>query len=527
MQDYLGVGNAVSDLGHTVVIGSGTVYGGLGPYTLDYPYWNWSDLVEPDITAEVAFNGDLGNAGVSKSTLTYLTTYLGFGFEAISDVLDRRDVLNAFFESCPDDPSPIVTIIDPLDNQSVSGTYRVLVEAYDDGTITLVDLTIDGGSSIDITTSFDGTHYYYDWDTSVDGDGVHTLQARAIDNASNSQDSALINVTVANNQPPVASFTYDCAGLNCSFDATDSSDPEGDSLTYDWVFGDGQSGNGVTASHSYAFAGVYTVQLTVADSAGLTDTDSQQVIASEQKIHVADLDGFKSNSSRGRWSANVVITVFDEEGNLENGVIVDGDWSNGAGGSTLCTTGIGGAGQCQVTKSNLKGNVASVDFTIVSLTKGGYVYDPGSNGDPDGDSNGTVITVYKDTQEPPPPPPGDTPMHLAGLTGFASLAPKGGKWNANVTVIVHSGDPDSHVAIPNILVSGSWSGGITGGGSCTTNSSGTCTITKANIKSNVSSVSFTIDGLSDGGGTYFYNPPENHDENGDPFPTLTVDILKP
>lgn len=50
-----------------------------------------------------------------------------------------------------------------------------------------------------------------------------------------------------------------------SFDGGGSSDPDGDALTYVWGFGDGSVGSGVTTTHVYTSASVYTVTLTVSD----------------------------------------------------------------------------------------------------------------------------------------------------------------------------------------------------------------------------------------------------------------------
>ena len=43
----------------------------------------------------------------------------------------------------------------------------------------------------------------------------------------------------------------------------------------------------------------------------------------------------------------------------------------------------------------LKRSVASVNFTVVSVTMDGRTYDRTFNHDPDGDSNGTTIKVFK------------------------------------------------------------------------------------------------------------------------------------
>ncbi len=81
---------------------------------------------------------------------------------------------------------------------------------------------------------------------------------------------------VVPNTPPTAEFTFSCAALVCAFDAVDSDDADGDDLTYDWDFGDGQDGSGVDPSHTYASAGTRTVTLTVDDGSD-TDTASESV----------------------------------------------------------------------------------------------------------------------------------------------------------------------------------------------------------------------------------------------------------
>jgi len=53
------------------------------------------------------------------------------------------------------------------------------------------------------------------------------------------------------------------------FDGSASSDPDGDSLSYAWTFGDGTDATGATPTHSYAAAGIYDVCLTVHDDGAL------------------------------------------------------------------------------------------------------------------------------------------------------------------------------------------------------------------------------------------------------------------
>jgi PKD repeat protein len=71
------------------------------------------------------------------------------------------------------------------------------------------------------------------------------------------------------NRAPIAAFTISSnpasVGTTLNFNASTSSDPDGNALTYTWNFGDTSTGAGVTASHSYTTVGSFTVGLTVSD----------------------------------------------------------------------------------------------------------------------------------------------------------------------------------------------------------------------------------------------------------------------
>jgi serine protease len=79
--------------------------------------------------------------------------------------------------------------------------------------------------------------------------------------------------------PPVASFTFSCSGLSCSFNGSGSTDDNGIS-SYSWNFGDGSSGSGATTSRTYAAGGSYQVTLTVRDTANQTNSQTRTVTVS-------------------------------------------------------------------------------------------------------------------------------------------------------------------------------------------------------------------------------------------------------
>ncbi|RED58019.1 S8 family serine peptidase [Cohnella lupini] len=57
-----------------------------------------------------------------------------------------------------------------------------------------------------------------------------------------------------------------------TFDGTASYDADGSIVSYQWEFGDSSTGSGETAVHSYKKKGSYTVELTVTDDQGATNT---------------------------------------------------------------------------------------------------------------------------------------------------------------------------------------------------------------------------------------------------------------
>lgn len=80
-------------------------------------------------------------------------------------------------------------------------------------------------------------------------------------------------------------------GTSLSLSGAASTDPDLDALTYSWTFGDGATGSGVSVSHTYAQDGVYTVQLTVTDTRGLTRTTSTTATIGNQAPLIAPLPG--------------------------------------------------------------------------------------------------------------------------------------------------------------------------------------------------------------------------------------------
>lgn len=86
-------------------------------------------------------------------------------------------------------------------------------------------------------------------------------------------------VIVSNTAPaPIASYTYTCSRLTCSFDATSSTNAS----SYSWNFGDGTVGTGITTSHLFARNLSYSVILT-ATGAGGTGSSSRTITCNSKR----------------------------------------------------------------------------------------------------------------------------------------------------------------------------------------------------------------------------------------------------
>ena len=110
-------------------------------------------------------------------------------------------------------------------------------------------------------------------------------------------------------------------------------------------------------------------------------------------MHVSDLDGVSTLESGSKWRATITVTVVDVNGNAVSNATVSATWSGGLSGTASCTT--AGNGQCSLVSNKLTSSETSVTLTVNSVTHAAHAYQAGDNADPDGDSNGTTITVSK------------------------------------------------------------------------------------------------------------------------------------
>ena len=137
------------------------------------------------------------------------------------------------------------------------------------------------------------------------------------------------------NQPPTASFTESCNGLQCTFTST-SADADGTIQTYAWAFGDGGKSAEADPSHTYTTEGTYTVTLIVTDDDEATDQTSHSVTVSSGTTEPVTLTG-SSKATGKTWTATV--TLAGPVGSSTSGAWSDGSLGGCAipDGSTSCS----------------------------------------------------------------------------------------------------------------------------------------------------------------------------------------------
>jgi PKD repeat protein len=285
----------------------------------------------------------------------------------------------------------------------------------------------------------------------------------------------IVNPGVA--QPPVAvasaAPTSGNAPLPVQFTGSGSYDPDGQSLTYSWNFGDG-SGVSTEANPSYVYQqkGAYTAVLTVIDAGGWSDTASVVVTVTGPPKDPSNLVTTVVSSSQINLSW--IDNSNDETGFAIERAVNGGSWAPladvGANVTTFANTGLAPSTsyQYQVRAVNVAGS-------------SGY-------------ATGQRVTTLAAPA-----------IHVGDLDGSRSTTKK--SWTAKVTVAVHDA---SDAVVSGATVSFTWGSG--GSGSCTTGSRGTCTVSASGLSLGTSSVTFDVAGVVKSGTSY--DAVKNHDVDG-------------
>ncbi len=159
------------------------------------------------------------------------------------------------------------------DDSIPSGWPLALTVTADDTDGTVATTLLDFGDGNSSTDPLAGAIYEYH------RGGNFTVTVGVTDNLGATNESTIV-VHVANRAPTiVTSFPYweTEAGKAIEFNASGSSDPDGEPLNITWDFGDGTTGSGPVVNHTYDTPGTYMAKVSVTDSSGGTREETMQI----------------------------------------------------------------------------------------------------------------------------------------------------------------------------------------------------------------------------------------------------------
>jgi hypothetical protein len=113
-------------------------------------------------------------------------------------------------------------------------------------------------------------------------------------------------------------------------------------------------------------------------------------------MHVADIDGASAVQNRKTWNADVTVLVVDDSGApVSDATLTISSWADSGDfwDTEPCLT--DASGLCSLSYASIGNSILSLTFTVDDVTHATNTYEPGANADPDGDSDGTTITVNK------------------------------------------------------------------------------------------------------------------------------------
>jgi len=134
------------------------------------------------------------------------------------------------------------------------------------------------------------------------------------------------------NQAPIANFTAipatGPAPLLVQYDASTTVDPDNDTLTYSWDFGNGTTGSAISGFHTYTTPGTYEIELVVTDSSGSTSSLSRSILVTTPE-NETPVVSFTATPTSG---AAPLTVVFNASASSDpDGTIASYHWSFGDG----------------------------------------------------------------------------------------------------------------------------------------------------------------------------------------------------
>jgi hypothetical protein len=286
------------------------------------PAINWS--ANPDDCADPAWG--CGSVFIGSDTSCDFQNCRVYGsyshtgvFDATLRFMSSGQILKEYpvaFEAVNGQPTPSFTVSRPDPN--VRSYVFANIDGGDDGPFPLTYELDFGDGTPHATGQADKTHVY---------PAIGTYHATlTVSDGEGLTGSRTVTVHV-NNAAPVPRVTVNCSGLQCDLSAESSTDDGSNITTWNWDFGDGQTGSGARVIHPYA-AGCYTVTLTVIDGDGASAATTLRVVAGPPLVStntnvVVDAHVQSYSTSSGWQTTNGNLNGILEPGET---VVVEPTW---------------------------------------------------------------------------------------------------------------------------------------------------------------------------------------------------------
>jgi PKD repeat protein/C1A family cysteine protease len=241
---------------------SATPSSGLIPLTVSF---SGSGSNDPDGTI-TAYNWDFrdGTTGTGSAVSHTFTQAGNYNAELVVTDNSGASTLTSVSVSALSNqaPTPVISATPTSGATPLEVSFSGAASQDPDGTITSYAWDFGDGTT---ASGVSAVHTYTDA-------GTFTARLTVTDNHGSSASTTVTITTAHNNAPPTpvasATPTSGTAPLSVSFSGINSSDADGSIATYSWDFGDGSTGSGATADHTYTDTGVFPAELTVTDNQG-------------------------------------------------------------------------------------------------------------------------------------------------------------------------------------------------------------------------------------------------------------------
>ena len=184
------------------------------------------------------------------------------------------------------------------------------------------------GSLFTISKATDGTYVRSSFDTGLGSNSAVAMTfgpfggTQALYYTTYANGGQVRRIAYTGNRTPIAraaaSPTQGALPLAVRFDASASSDPDGDTLTYDWDFGDGSAhATAAVVTHSYVASGQYDAVVKVTDTRGASATASVHVSAG----NTPPVPRITSPTTTTQFAVGQTVTLTGSATDAEDGTL--------------------------------------------------------------------------------------------------------------------------------------------------------------------------------------------------------------